>query len=255
MICSESWLERYVGDEQQEVWAEILDFASTSGENVRSNIHVQAIVREAMQRARRNVEVIIERLRNSGYEFVDPSSNGYVPRTPLVSPTDSSPRFAQWLSERVGPVPMTVTEWIVVVGDVNLVGNHPEWPERDMLTDALVVEFELRGYADRGPGWDAREYCQSELQAWKDDVAEYGADNVGRFALPFAPDLYHKANVSGGAPYGVYLPDSSVDATCRINGRDISFIEYLRECFRFGGFPGAPSLPQIPSLCRGLQPI
>ena len=254
MKSPNSWLERYLGGEHKAVWAEIQNLKSAE-EGTHSDTEVRAVVREAMQRTRRNAEVIIGRLQDSGYEFVDPSSKGYVPRTPLVPPNEDSPHFAHWLSELAGPLPMTVTEWIVTVGDVNLVGNHPEWPERDMMTDALVVEFELRGYADRGPGWDAREYYRGELEAWKDEVAEYGAKDVGRFVLPFAPDMYHKAHVSGGAPSGIYLPDDSVDATCRINDHDISFIEYLRECFRSGGFPGAPWLPQTKILCRDLLPI
>jgi hypothetical protein len=225
------------------------------GRTAASDAEVRAVARETMRRVRWNVDLIIRRLQDSGYEFVDPSPNGCLPRQPLVPPNEDSPRFADWLGELVGPLPVTVSEWIASVGDVNLVGNHPEWPERDMLTDALVVEFELRGYADRGPGWEAKEHFRNELEEWKANVSEYGAESVGRFLLPFAPDIYHKANVSGGAPYGIYLPDGSPDATCHINGRDILFIDYLRECFSFAGLPGARSLPQIASLRRDLLPI
>ncbi len=251
---SEFWLERYVGGEYQAVWTEI-QTATSAKTGVELNAEIQGVVKEVMRRARKNIEVIVQRLHDSGYEFVDPSSKGYLSRMPLVRPNESSPHFACWLGQLVGPLPLTIVEWIETVGDVNLVGNHPEWPDPDMITDALVVEFELRGYADRGPGWDAKEYFQSELERWQADVAEYGQKEIGSFLLPFAPDAYHKANVSGGGPYGIYLPDGSVDATCRINGRDISFVEYLRECFASGGFPGAPSLPQIPSLRHDLLPI
>jgi hypothetical protein len=253
-MSSEFWLERYVAGDCQTVWGEILT-ATSAGKVGDRNPEIRGVVKEVMRRARQNIEVIIQRLHDSGYEFVDPSSKGYLPRLPLVRPNEDSPDFAFWLGQLVGPLPLTIIEWIETVGDVNLVGNHPEWPEIDMITDALVVEFELSGYADRGPGWDAKEYYQNELETWRADVAEYGQKEIGPFLLTFAPDAYHKANVSGGGPYGIYLPDGSIDATCRINGREISFVDYLRECFASGGFPGAPSLPQIPSLRHALLPI
>lgn len=249
-----SWIGRYVAGDCQAVWAEVHgtdpgnDF-SQMGDQVR------AVVRETLRRVRFNVEQIIRCLRAAGYEFVDPTPNGPWPRDPFVPPGQDSPAFANWLQELVGPVPLIIDAWIRTVGDINLVGNHPEWHECDLMTDALVVELELRGYADRGPGWDAREHFRSELEAWKGDVAEYGAKAVGRFLLPFAPDAYHKVNVSGGAPYGIHLPDQAADAICQVNGREIYFTDYLRECFSSGGFPGIPSLPQIPSLCRELLPI
>lgn len=245
------WLKRYVAGEHETVWAEM----QKVGAGQAYSEEVGDVIRETMLRVRRNVEMIINRLHDAGYEFVDPSSNGYLRRIPHVPPADTSPAFADWLDELAGPLPASIVGWITLVGDVNLVGNHPEWPEHDMMTDALVVEFEFRGYADRGPGWSAKEFYENELNDWKEAVAEDGADNVGPFLLPFAPDSYHKINVSGGSPYGIYLPDGSVDALCQIDGRDIRFIEYLRECFQWGGFPGARSLPQIPSLCHDLLPI
>jgi hypothetical protein len=50
--------------------------------------------------------------------------------------------------------------------------------------------------------------------------------------------VYHKVNVSGGAPYGILVPDSSADATINLDGTKMYFVDYLRECFQWGGFPG-----------------
>lgn len=215
---------------------------------------VWTVVNETMRRVRLNIKMIIERLQVAGYEFVDPASKSYLKRIPLIPPNEDSPVFAKWLGELVGPLPASIIGWITIVGDVNLVGNHPEWQECDMQTDALVVEFELRGYADRGWG-PIKEYYEYELKDWEWAVAEYGPEEAGPFLLPFAPDSFHKINVSGGAPYSIYLPEGSADALCQIDGRDIRFVEYLRECFQCGGFPGAPSLPQIPGLRHGLLSI
>ncbi|WP_345533006.1 hypothetical protein [Viridibacterium curvum] len=213
------------------------------------------MVDETMRRARHNIALLIARLNSAGYEFVDTNSGSHARNTPHVPPSKDAPAHIEFLEALVGPLPLTIASWILNVGDVNLLGNHPAWPERDMQTDALVVEFELSAYEDRYPDQSARDYFEEEFRNWSENVAEYGLDDVGRFALPFAPDAFHKINVSGGEAYGIYLPDGSVDAMSRIDGRDVRFVNYLRECFACGGFPGARSLPGIPELAQGLLPI
>lgn len=42
-------------------------------------------------------------------------------------------------------VPMSLLSWVRIVGDVWLVGTHPEWPDSD-LGDPLVVEVEGSRY-------------------------------------------------------------------------------------------------------------
>jgi hypothetical protein len=58
------------------------------------------------------------------------------------------------------------------------------------------------------------------------------------FSLAFAPDVYHKVNVSGGTPYAIILPNAGADALIEIYGKQSYFVDYLRECFKWGGFPG-----------------
>ncbi|MFK8004314.1 MAG: hypothetical protein AB8H86_32410 [Polyangiales bacterium] len=52
-----------------------------------------------------------------------------------------------------------------------------------------------------------------------------------------APDALHKANISGGAPYGIELPFAGVDAVFGNSEYSLPLVEYLRECVRWGGFP------------------
>lgn len=117
-------------------------------------------------------------------------------------------------------------------GDVNFLGHHPQWPE---CTDAMVLEFEGRFHPYR-VSHEVR--IQSGLKSWK----EMGADKP--FILYFAPDVFHKINASGGDPYGIVLPDSNVDGTVDLGDRTLSFIEYIRLCFTWGGFPGFADLPE-----------
>jgi hypothetical protein len=89
----------------------------------------------------------------------------------------------------------------------------------------------------------------------QDEDAE---DWHGRYAIDIAPDVLHKANTSGGDPYQVIFPNAAADA--RIEGAEEygTLVEYLRECFRWGGFPGLRDHPrpaELELLTRDLLPI
>jgi hypothetical protein len=81
---------------------------------------------------------------------------------------------------------------------------------------------------------------------------------TGRYVVEIAPDACHKANTSGGAPYQIAFPEPAADAPVLEHGA-ASLVEYLRECFRWGGFPGLAGLPVPPAelllLTAGLQPL
>jgi hypothetical protein len=49
-----------------------------------------------------------------------------------------------------------------------------------------------------------------EYTDWREACEEYGTEDVGRFAIPVAPDSHHKDNVSGGPSYCIFVPNGSV---------------------------------------------
>jgi len=57
-------------------------------------------------------------------------------------------------------------------------------------------------------------------------------------AICIAPDALHKADHSGGEPYEIAVPDLRADGEVRNEPHDLFFVDYLRLCFRWGGFPG-----------------
>jgi hypothetical protein len=74
--------------------------------------------------------------------------------------------------------------------------------------------------------------------------------------MPIAPDNYHKNNVSGGPPYSIIVPNKAIDAKLENEWHTTTFVNYLRICFRHGGFPGRGSLPiNLVELTRDLLPI
>jgi hypothetical protein len=189
----------------------------------------QLVCDEMARRARHNVEVIVERLSSQGYRF-HANDNAQTTTTPYFGPAAAAPEHAGWLEERFGPVPLTVLSWVRLVGDVWLVGTHPQWTA-SASADPLVIE--LAG--SRYPGTSIRGHFEDELQAWYEYAAQQ--PDVGPFQLPVAPDRLHKDNVSGGPPYGIIVPDACADGLF-VGETTMPFVSYLNWVFRNGGFPG-----------------
>ena len=230
-----NWLGRYRAGERDEVWRELRQL----GDTVRDPGRIEdaaAVCDEMARRARWTVETLVERLVGQGYRFLsfDSAQTDVVPHVP---PTPDAPALVDWLRREFGPLPLTLESWIGAVGDVWLVGTHPDWPESS-AADPLVIEVE----GSRYPGADVRGLFVEERDMWRETTDE-GAANDG-FVLPLAPDSLHKDNVSGGAPYGMRLPDACVDGIF-VSDVATPFVAYLNRVFANGGFPGnAPGAAQ-----------
>lgn len=228
---SPRWLQRYRDGEREQVWHELRQ----CGRRVREDdlrVEAQAVCDEMAHRARHNVEVIIERLREQGYRFhTNDEATDEV--RPLLLRGHSAGALGSWLETTFGDLPMAVSSWLRLVGDVWLVGTHPVWTE-SAAADPLVIELAGTRY----PGVSIRDHYQEEFEAWKD----WSADDpgAGGFILPVAPDRLHKANISSDAPYGFRLPDSTAEGLF-VGDVAMPFVSYLNWVFRHGGFPGSAS--------------
>lgn len=183
-------------------------------------------------RARFNIEMLVERLTSQGFLFH--SNDGR--RTPVCPFEPASPaasRLVAWLEAEFGPIPLALSSWIRLVGDVWLVGTHPEWSESSEA-DPLVIELEGTRY----PEVSMAGFFAGEYEAWEEVAAE--DPRVGSFILPVAPDRLHKANVSGGGPYGFRLPDGGIDGIF-VADTEMPFVSYLNLVFQNGGFPAQAS--------------
>jgi hypothetical protein len=236
-----SLLDRYQAGEHTQVWNEL----SACGAAVREQPLLSdalAVARETMSRVRANMETLIQRLSAYGYLFDDRP----VPRWKEPGP-DVAERIAA-LEALVGPVPLSVRACYETIGAINFLGHHPAFERRgddpwNALPDPLVV-LPIASLID-----DCRE--RLEDPNW---------DRARPLDLPLAPDILHKANVSGGPPYGVYVPDPSADALFRHEWHETTFVNYLRISLRWGGFPGlerytTPPNEALSSLTAGLLPL
>jgi hypothetical protein len=230
-----TFLHRYWAGECEQVWAELLAL----GEGVREEAilgDALAVVGVTMDRCQENIVTLVERLVSMGYEFRYPEW-AYVP------PDDNALERIANLEASVGPIPLALCSWYESVGSVDLLGQHPGWSS-EWQGDA--------GYPD------------PLLVLPSEDMLTYDEENWyrHRYQLRLAPDDYHKEDVSGGPPYTIWLPNAAIDAPLEYEWHKTTFVGYLRECFRWGGFPGWARLPLsedrlaiLHELTEGLHPI
>jgi hypothetical protein len=75
------------------------------------------------------------------------------------------------------------------------------------------------------------------FEEWEDQQSGIDPELVDPFSLVLSPDHLHKANISGGGPYGIELPFLGVDPIFANEAHGLPFVDYLRLCFRWAGFP------------------
>jgi hypothetical protein len=218
-----------VPDSGDLVWHELRQLGSRIRREPDLAEEAQLVCDEMARRASQNVEVIVERLTADGYRF-HANNDEQTSQTPHIAATATAAEYADWLEERFGDVPMTILSWTRLVGDVWLMGTHPQWPT-SASADPLVIELEGSRYPDQP---SIREYFDDEWTGWR-EYSEEDSD-AGLFVLPLAPDRLHKENSSRGAPYGIILPDACVDGLFA-GGTITPFVSYLNRVFEHGGFP------------------
>jgi hypothetical protein len=156
------------------------------------------------------------------HEKQPPASRAHVP-----PPPDIHKRIADFETE-YGTLPLSLRAFYAVVGEVNLIGRHPAIDPKDntVATDPLVV------------------YALDEGAVEYDDEDEEGESPR---AITIAPDDLHKANMSGGDPYEMAIPDLRADGELASERHGLFFVDYLRLSFRFGGFPGYDGIENVPA--------
>ena len=272
------FFDRYRAGAHREVWSELVAL----GPSVRQDPYAAdalAVAYETMQRVDANVRTLVQRLKAMNYIFTtDVGSSGsptvqigadrialddlvrnagsmpqlggllgrmakavemlagaakesarhrQTPITPHVPPGARVRKEIAGFEKEFGVLPLSLRAFYEVVGEVNLIGHHPSLAPRDgqIAPDPLVVY----GF-DEG----AVEYDED------DDDGETPS------AITIAPDDLHKADTSGGDPYEMAIPDPRADGELLNERHDLFFVDYLRLCFRFGGFPGYDGSERVP---------
>lgn len=211
----ELYLKRYLGGEYEQVWAEL----TMLGPGVRKEpvySDALAVARETMRRAAKNVEMLVPRLMELNYRFAYPDEI-------WIRPDDESLEQLRIFDQTYGPLPLSLRVWHETVGLVDFTGSHPS------LSFYEGIDRDDVGYLE----------CYSDPLCVYRPIDDTIHVDEGHTRLDIAPDSMHKANFSGGGPMRITLPDPAADAPLVSDDwNGMYFVSYLRECFRWGGFPG-----------------
>ena len=251
--------DRYVAGAHEAVWKELVAL----GNSVREDPHAAdalAVAYETMVRVDQNVRTLVQRLTNLGYRFTPNPGSSSAPSAavtglagmlasmvasmatrgagkpakkpdpgPHVPPTADAQKHVADFEKQFGALPLSLRAFYEVVGEVNLIGTHPaiDPPGNTVAIDPLVV------------------YGLDEGLVEYDEEDEDGDGEPN--AVTIAPDDLHKANTSGGDPYEMTIPDLRADGELLNERHRLFFVDYLRLCFKFGGFPGYEAMGTIPA--------
>lgn len=214
---SKSYLARYLAGEREAVWRELVALREDVSH---PSVHDDAlnVARETMRRVLANTNQLVLRLTEEGYRFQYPDEILVPP------PPDTDAKIAR-IEREAGVLPLSLRAAFEVVGTINLIGWHDDLsPEiGEFYPDPLEVT--------------AIDYAIAELEDWHAERAD-DEDTAGPFGVPISADPYHKAGVSGGPQYRIFVGAPCADGQLVNEQHGILFVEYLRLCFGYGGFPG-----------------
>lgn len=267
-----TYLQRYLADEREAVWAELTALGPAVRERPLFD-DAQSVARETMTRARANVETLLQRLTGLGYHFISDALGE--PPAPYIAPTAESLAELRDVEREYGPLPLSIATWYEIVGAVDFTGVYPrlsaydEFSLSDMRVSfqgqrmriSILPEFRVLGPAPEPDADPDASLVSDPLVIWPCIDALVDEREDERMGLGFAPDALHKTNTSGGDGPFVDFGDLSMDAP--LHGDDwegVPFVSYLRAVFAWGGFPGLRDSPNPPHdllahLREGLLPL
>jgi hypothetical protein len=241
-----TFLARYLAGEHEQVWGD-LQALGTSVCDEPLYTDARAVAHETMRRVQHNITLLIPRLGDLGYtvgyqwvvdrgDLTPEGAQEMEQHKPLLSPpSDEVGLWIEELERRVGPLPLSLRAFYEVVGGVNFVGSRPVWGAYGL--DALVVES-----ATQAVDLDDWMY-------WSDDK-----DAQGICELPIAPDEHHKYLVSGNI-YTIRAPALAADVLLEGEWHHTTFVNHLRICLRWAGFPRLEQLAGDSAAMSGLSAL
>lgn len=218
-LAAGSLVERYQHGDHRGVWQELGAVDPLDG-TWRAEAEEVAVL--TMQRVRRNAERLVTALIARGWPVtLEKALPG-----PAADVEERLERLAQLTA---APVPAALAAFWRVVGQIDLVPREL-W---DAPFPAGVPEF--LAVADPLEIIDptAARFCVEE---WQERSAGLHPEIAGPLELDISADYLHKANISGGSPYSVWLPCTGADPLVREEEHQLSFTDYLRRAFASKGF-------------------
>jgi hypothetical protein len=212
---------RYRRGEHEAVWRELRAHEAIDAD---CRAEALAVAAETMTRVARCADRLAERLASRGWTAL----SGRLRSPPAAG--DSS-IMADLEGFTIAPLPPALRAFWETVGGVDFVWDYRnDQPAPDLGPDLPMVEMDPLYVA-------APRDVAALLAEWEERRSTVDPDLDDPCKLDLAPDYLHKANISGGAPYGIELPYLGADPVFVHEEHGLGFVDYLRLAFRWGGFP------------------
>ncbi|MGZ9928861.1 hypothetical protein ACXNSR_03110 [Streptomyces sp. NC-S4] len=241
-----SLVSRYLAGEHERVWEELAALDRRPPKALAAQ--AEAVAMETMERVRCGLAAVVERLHAGAYPFHEKARA-------LVPPPLDALRSVQRLEGLTGgPLPLSLRAFYLVVGSVDLSGSedglrhdpgeHGPKPKRGAIVDVPeTYPFTYLSHFDPLVVLPLEE-AVAEAEAWaREERARVGMR--APLDLTIGPGPSFKANPCDAQPEPVdtvRLPGPFADAELRRGrGGTVPFVEHLRSCLAWGGFPGLAS--------------
>ncbi len=214
-------LTRYRQGQCEGVWRELRAHECIGGDLLKE---AEEVATETMKRVAFNADLVAKRLADHGWKPLYGSLR--------TTPRDEDSNVIKQIEEITGaPLPISFRAFWKIVGGINFVWNY----DSDEKLPSLGVDLPMDGL-------DPICINCAEDVTWLFEEWEYQRSNIDPelwdpVSLDLAPDYLHKANISGGAAYAIELPFYGADPIFENEEHNLPFVDYLRLCFRWGGFP------------------
>jgi hypothetical protein len=232
-VDEKTLLRRYRNREYEEVWRDLMALGPDV-RDARYKSAAWAVARETMRRAGKNVKLLAKRLKKLDYRFV--AMPGQVSR-----PCTEEERrlFRAWERRRLW-MPLSLRAWVEEVGWVDFVGSHPALGPVDAHGEPLFRTDPLAFYGTMDIEAILQEWMRPSPADREPTEWEISCDAKSKAGLVTDEEP------SGG--YAVQVPNLAADAVLDGEPHGITFVEYLRLSFQWGGFPGWEKYEKRPEL-------
>jgi hypothetical protein len=213
-------LARYLRGEHEAVWNEFRSHEALGGKLLEE---ARAVAAETMKRVARAADLLSERLASLGWQ-------------PLYGALRTRPRakdreVMRRIEEVTGaPLPLSMRTFWEFVGGINFVWDYERGDAPGLGADLPMDQFDPLCV-------DSPQDVTHVFEEWDDQRSGVNPEFANPFDLDLAPDYLHKANISGGGPYRIELPFLGADPIFAAEAHEFPFVDYLRLCFRWAGFP------------------
>jgi HEAT repeat protein len=218
-LAAGSLIDRYQRGDHRGVWH---DLGAAGPLDAAWRAEAEQVAALTMQRVRRNAEHLVTALIAKGWPVTAEKA--------LPGPAPDAGERLQQLEQLTGTaVPPALAAFWRIVGPIDLVPRGLwDAPFPDGIPEPLAAADPLE-VIDLAEAWFG-------VEEWQEKSARLHPEITGPVELVISADYLHKANISGGGPYCIWLPFTGADPIVRNEEHGLSFTDYLRLAFEGKGF-------------------